>query len=129
MTSHAFPLAASSAKTDLRGLFVLLVEDDYLVATALADTLQQAGASIVGPFGWENQITPAILEASIDRALIDINLHGKDSYVAIDAMLRRNIKVVILTSYSPELIPAPYAACQILTKPARLDAIIEALAS
>jgi DNA-binding response OmpR family regulator len=64
-------LQTSSA---LCGRRVLVVEDDYLIAEALVETLEVAGAVALGPIGWAAEALAAVQDtnANFDAVLLDI---------------------------------------------------------
>ena len=66
---------------ELQGRRILVVEDDYLVAQSLCALLEEAGATIVGPFGWADEALKFV-EAhrdAFDSAVLDVDLHGEKS--------------------------------------------------
>jgi DNA-binding response OmpR family regulator len=62
--------------------FYLVVEDEYLTASNLMITLEDAGAEVAGPVS----SVPAALEviaehqSKLDGAILDINLRGEMAY-------------------------------------------------
>ena len=58
------------------GRRVLVVEDEYLIASMLADELEEAGYQVVGPFHDLETATSSAAEQSFDLALLDVNLNG-----------------------------------------------------
>jgi CheY-like chemotaxis protein len=66
---------------ELEGRRILVVEDDFLVAQGLCGMLEEAGATIVGPFGWADEALKFVethLNA-FDSAVLDVDLHGEKS--------------------------------------------------
>jgi len=100
---------AEDAKS-LRGCKVPVVEDDYLVAIAVASLLEDAGASVVGPVGWADEALSLVEEGSelVDAAILDVDLHGQKSYAVADALARRNIHFVFATGYGEDSINQRY---------------------
>lgn len=94
----------------LEGLRILVVEDDLLVAEVLSDMLTDAGAEVVGPFGWVDEAVEAVKAGNqiLDSAVLDINLHGDKSYPIADALKARNVPFVFVTGYAGETIPDRY---------------------
>jgi CheY-like chemotaxis protein len=111
---------------DLTGLRVLVVEDDYLIASDIAGALKQRGAIVVGPIGK----LPRALELSqseIDVAVLDINLAGQIGYAVADALIARNIPYVFATGYDSSTIPSNYAHAPYFEKPLNHRRMAEAL--
>ena len=107
----------------------MVVEDDYLMAQLLVDLLEDAGASIVGPFGWVHEAlsVAANRDIAFDSAVLDISLHGHKSYPIADVLTERGIKVVFSTGYGSGAIDERYLHYPQCTKPYRVQAILAAL--
>lgn len=112
----------------LTGRRVLVVEDEYLAATALADELTDAGAQVVG-------LAPSISKAlaligrtlAIDVAILDVNLGGEAVYPVADALSDRGVPFVLVTGYDRDAIPARYQGVPSLQKPIASKAVLDAL--
>ena len=115
----------------LEGRKILIVEDDYMVAQLLADMLEEAGAQVVGPFGWleEALVVANDEEANFDSALLDVDLHGKQSYPVADALSARNVKVIFCTGYDGGGVAEDYRSYPHCTKPFGLQALLAQLLS
>jgi CheY-like chemotaxis protein len=115
----------------LEGFRILVVEDDFLVAEVLIDILTDAGAEIVGPFGWVDEGVDAVNvhDGKLDCAVLDINLHGLKSYPIADALKAHDIPFVFTTGYSGEAIPDTYRAFPRYEKPFNPERLIAALAA
>src|SRR5271166_2866484 len=63
------------ASSALRELRILVVEDEYLIATTLCDGLESLGSVVVGPVpSIEKAIKTIASDPDIDAAIVDINL-------------------------------------------------------
>lgn len=115
----------------LEGWRILVVEDDFLVAEALRDILQEAGATIIGPIGWLDEALAAVQrdDPRLDAAVLDVNLHDRTSYAVADALVERGIKFVFLTGYDSGSLDAAYRGYPRCEKPFQFQAIIAALTS
>lgn len=114
----------------LAGRRILVVEDDFMIGEALSDVLAAAGATVVGPFGWLPDALAAIRDRTIefDLAILDVDLHGKKSYAAADALVDRKVPFVFTTGYDCSAIDAAYRHHARCEKPVGGRAIVEALA-
>lgn len=77
---------------------ILVVEDIGIVAFDLAQSLEDAGAVVVGP---ACDLPTAVQFASremIDGALLDVDLFGQRSFPVADVLLRRCIPFVFVTA-------------------------------
>lgn len=96
---------------------ILVVEDEYLLADALADALTNLGAQVVGPIGQLVEAMALIETTPIDGAVLDINLRGETVFPLADALMVRGVPFVFATGYGHENIPAVYKDVPILSKP------------
>lgn len=105
----------------LRGARVLVVEDEFLIASLLADALERLGASVVGPASSVAQAL-GLAGEPLALALLDVNLKGTRVFPVADALRARRVPMIFVTGYDATL-PGPYAAAPRLTKPVRLDTL------
>jgi two-component SAPR family response regulator len=87
-----------------------VVEDDYLVAIALAEMLKAVGANVIGLLS-EMQETLSFVEKGndVDAAILDVDLHGQKSYPVAQALAARRIRFVFATGYGDEALDPPGA--------------------
>jgi ActR/RegA family two-component response regulator len=112
----------------IRGIRILIVEDEYVIATELAGQFEEAGAEVLGPvpsikgaLGYVQR--PGVVQGAI------LDLHIRDGLVfpVADELGRRNIPYVFYTAYSREVIPVRHRAAERLLKPADWKSIARAL--
>jgi ActR/RegA family two-component response regulator len=102
----------------LRGRRLLIVEDEYMIATDLARALQDRGADVIGPAASiEHALQLLDAEHRIDGAVLDINLRGERAYPVADALRSRGVRFVFATGYDAWAIPEAYAGVPRLEKP------------
>ena len=113
---------------DLTGKTVLVVEDDYYVASDTAAALRGAGAEVLGPCPSEED-TLRLLEEKLPNAVVlDLNLGGGGPRFEIaHTLVKRGTPFVFLTGYDPEVIPEELADVVRLQKPIALRDIVEAV--
>jgi DNA-binding NarL/FixJ family response regulator len=116
-----------SVGPDLTGLCVLILEDDFLQAEDTARTLRNAGASVLGPYGDEAQVLQAHLRLRPDCAVIDVDLGRGPTFAAARALAASGAALVFVSGYDREVLPADLSASRFLYKPARLEAVVEAV--
>jgi DNA-binding response OmpR family regulator len=63
----------------LAGFRILVVEDEYLIATELKRWLQEAGVEVLGPVPSVEQALDLIEDERLDAAVLDINLGDGDT--------------------------------------------------
>jgi CheY-like chemotaxis protein len=113
----------------LAGIRILVVEDVFLIASSIAELLQEVGAEVIGPAG---ELTEAIRLAQtgqIDGALLDVDLHGQTSFEVAAALNHRGIPFVFVTGYGDANIPGELRQAPLLGKPFRRHDFLEALES
>jgi len=112
----------------LAGRRVLVVEDDYLIATALCQELEDAGAEVVGP---APDVAAALellaVEGAINGAVLDVNLGGEMAWPVAEALLAHGVPFAFTTGYDASSIPARYARVARCEKPVGLAEIARAL--
>jgi CheY-like chemotaxis protein len=110
---------------DLAGRRVLVVEDEYVIASELARALRNAGAVVVGPVPTVHAALAAIdAEAALDVAVLDLNLRGEPSYEVADALDRLGVRYVFTTGYSRSSLPLRYRDRVMCEKPIDVDVLL-----
>ncbi|KMO44998.1 methyltransferase [Methylobacterium tarhaniae] len=113
---------------DLTGRRVLVVEDDFYLATDAARALEGAGAEVVGPCASEEDARAELDEQRLDAVVVDINLGPGPSFKLAKTLKDRGIPFVFTTGYDAEVIPAEFAGVERLEKPFQLRQIVGAVA-
>jgi CheY-like chemotaxis protein len=83
----------------LLGRRILVVEDEALVATMIADILEELRAIVVGPAGSLNAGLLLAEAAEIDGAILDVNLRGEAIDPIAQSLTARKIPFVFATGY------------------------------
>ena len=98
---------------------LLLVEDEYLIATDLAWAFEQAGAEVIGPAGSVEEALELVRDegARLDGAVLDVNLRGERVFPVADALAAKGVPFLFATGYDASLIPVPYAGVPRHEKP------------
>ncbi|AWN51090.1 PAS domain S-box protein [Methylobacterium sp. 17Sr1-1] len=117
-----------TGEPDLTGRRVLVVEDDYYLATDAARALRGAGAEVLGPCATEADARAELVEQRPDAVVVDINLGPGPSFKLAEALKDRGIPFVFTTGYDAEVIPAEFAEVERLEKPLQLRQIVGAIA-
>ncbi len=104
----------SQASSQLR---VLIVEDEYYLAYDLALALEAIGVKVVGPCEHLDDAFEQAELAQFDAAIVDISLHGRQSFPVADRLQAQNIPFLFATGYGPDLIPARFSEVARCEKP------------
>ena len=109
----------------LQGVKVLVVEDEYLVATLMEDMLESAGCVVAGPIPRLAQALDAASSEACDVAVLDINLAGERVYPVAEILAQRNVPFVFVTGYG--VLPGEYANRPRLCKPFKMADLLNTL--
>ena len=109
----------------LRGVKVLVVEDEYLVATLMEDMLASAGCIVAGPIPRLALALDAASKEACDVAVLDVNLAGERVYPVADILAQRNVPFVFVTGYG--VLPGEYANRPRLCKPFKMADLLDTL--
>jgi CheY-like chemotaxis protein len=113
----------------LEGIRVLVVEDEFLVATVIEDMLESAGCVVSGPIPRVAEALDAVDHGTYDAAILDVNLGGDRVDPVAGALSRRNIPFAFVTGYGAGALPNEYADRPRLCKPFRMTDLLGMLTS
>ena len=119
---------ATSSERDLDGYSILVVEDDYGLARDTGRAVMEAGGTVLGPVGREDQALAIVARRTPRCALVDINLGGGARFAVADALEERGVPFVFVTAYDDEAIPARFDRVPRLRKPVELPRIVQVAA-
>lgn len=112
----------------LRGLRVLVAEDEALILMEIEGMLEDIGCQIVGPVASVDAAMAAIRQNDLDGALLDLSLHGERITPAAEELVARGVRFILCTGYgrNPDDEPAIRDAPR-LAKPFTLDGLRTAM--
>ena len=105
---------------------ILVVDDEPVLAYALAAMLEQDGFAVVGPAADVSQALSLIATEGCDAAILDVVLREGTSAPVAEA-LRRLGKPFLVLSGDVEDLPAGFAGATALSKPVRADVLLSEL--
>lgn len=109
------------------GARVLVVEDEMLVAIALEDHLTGLGCEVLGPVATVADALDLLGEASVDVAVLDVNLGGEAVFPVAEHLAGRAVPFVFATAYGVAGLPEGYLGRPLLEKPYAEAALEDAL--
>jgi DNA-binding response OmpR family regulator len=115
-------------KASLNGLKVLVVEDDFHLATCTHHALRDAGAEVLGPVGHEDQALALIDSRAPSCALVDINLGQGARFEIADALKARGVPFIFMTGYDDVMIPERFDDIGRMRKPSGFRMLARATA-
>jgi DNA-binding response OmpR family regulator len=109
---------------------ILIVEDEYLVATEISDILTADGHTIVGQAASADEVIGILSNGSIcDLAILDANLAGSSVSPVATALERRSIPFVVVSGYSQWELLLPLRKAPFVPKPVRRATLLAAVAN
>jgi DNA-binding response OmpR family regulator len=127
MTSSADLQRVNEGEEPLKGLRLLIVEDDYLVAFELTSTLRRCGASILGPVGTVRKARELVRRELPDLALLDINLNGHSDFELAAQLRAMRVGVIFTTGYDAQFLPSQFQDAPCLQKPVNVTALVSTI--
>lgn len=116
-----------SEEPSLAGRRVLVLEDDYYLASDTAGALRAAGAEVAGPFAQQAPALEAIRGGGLSSAIVDINLGSGPSFETAQALRQAGVPFVFLTGYDRNTILEGFRDVPRLEKPTELRQIVRTL--
>jgi CheY-like chemotaxis protein len=101
----------------LEGRRVLVVEDEALIAIDIVTMLEEFGAIVCGPAPTLTAAVQTAETASVDVALLDVNLARQPVWPVAEILRRRCIPIIFMTGYASFNFPSQFAECTRLEKP------------
>jgi PAS domain S-box-containing protein len=118
-----------AGEPDLSGHRILVVEDDYYLATDTARALRSVGVEVIGPYPTEEGARTAITNATPTGVILDLNLGDQGpSFVLAAELQTRGVPFIMVTGYDAAVIPAEFETITRLQKPVQIRQIVGALA-
>lgn len=110
---------------DLRGVRILIVEDDWVLAGDLARYFGNMGAVVLGPAA---TVEHASMHTEVaEAAILDVNLNGRRVFPIADELMRRGVPFVFFSGDEDIVIPERLRHASNLRKSSDSDAIFDAL--
>lgn len=106
-----------STDLSLDGRNVLVIEDQYLLATEICEWLRAAGADVLGPVPDTRSACELLDSERVDAAVVDINLGSGPTYEIANELTGRSVPFLFATGYDRGAIPDKFSAAPRLEKP------------
>ncbi|MEG0182862.1 MAG: response regulator [Stenotrophomonas sp.] len=117
---------AGNNDSGLKGVRVLVAEDEFAIAMFLAEYLQLKGAEVIGPAGDLEALGRLLDSHAVDAALLDINLGGEKVYPLADRLNAAGTPFLLTSGYDDNL-PSRFAGAPRCSKPYRIEALAQQL--
>ena len=76
-----------------------MVEDEAITALAIAQTLEQAGFTVIGPAARVGEAIDLLRTNLPDAAMLDLNLFGSSAHPVAEALRNRGVPFLFCTGY------------------------------
>jgi DNA-binding response OmpR family regulator len=96
---------------------ILVVEDTPVVALEIADQLQAAGHTVIGPATTIRQALELMRADHPEAAVLDIWLGGDTSAAVASTLMAAEIPFIVLSGFSPDVQPLIFRKGRWLLKP------------
>jgi len=116
------------AQDMLRAAPVLVAEDEFIIALALGEMLEDHGVVVVGPAGRLERAVTMAETAEISLALLDVNLRGKPIFPVAEILAARGIPFIFMTGYARADLPPRFADTPMLFKPFNYSTLVRVMA-
>ena len=111
----------------MRGLRILIVEDEMTIAFMIEDMIVDLGHEVVEVAMRLPEAMKAAETLSFDLAILDVNLDGLRSFGVADVLSRRGIPFAFATGYGAAGLDGGHRSELVLTKPFASDDLARAI--
>ena len=113
----------------LKGLKVLVVEDETIVAMLLEQMLEELNCEVVGVAGQVAAATDLAQSSDAEIAILDMNLGGERVDPVAQALAARGVPFVFASGYGESGLTPEWRGRPVLPKPFRLEQLFDILVS
>ena len=107
---------------------VLVVEDEFIIALDLSETVQDLGYELEGPYAGNEDAFEAIEDQMPDLAILDVFTADGEVYPLADKLSAAGVPIIFHSGHvPPEEVKALYPDAQACAKPCPPDRLIGAL--
>ena len=112
---------------DLRGLRILVVEDDWMTTRVISSAIKSVDAEVVGPFSDVEQAMSAIAKEKPHIAILDLRLEERLVDDVANMLVECSVPYVVVTGYHVLPTWADRNSKDVIRKPLTTVAIVETL--
>lgn len=106
---------------------VLIVEDEWLIATAIELALQEAGIEVAGIAGSVALAMRMIDNIAFDAAVLDSNLSGESAETIAAVLDRRGVRYLVISGYAGRQRLGCLAKAPFIGKPFATQSLVAAV--
>ena len=109
----------------LAGKRLLVVEDDFLIARDLSDTVAEAHAEVVSVVTEPASVVDTAEREQVDCVLLNLNLNGSMDTGTAARLTEQGVPLVLVTGYSKDALPAALRDLPLVSKPVERSKLID----
>ncbi len=129
MESGAENRETGSIAGPLQGARILVVEDDFFIATELESILTDAGGQVVGLCRTVKDALASAATEDLAVALLDFRMGDEDTTAVARRLAARHVPFAFYTGQAQaEPLCVDWPDCKVVSKPARAQTVVNALA-
>ena len=107
---------------------VLIVEDEFIIALDLSETVKDLGYTLEGPYADKAHAFHAIEEALPDCAILDVFTADGEVYPLADALTKAGVPIIFHSGHvSPTEVRQRYPLAWACAKPCSPDKLIDVI--
>jgi len=107
---------------------ILVVEDEFIIALDVSETVRDLGYALEGPFADNEHAFHAIEDELPDCAILDVFTADGEVYPLADRLVEAGVPIVFHSGHvTPDEVKARYPDAQACAKPCPPDQLIDAL--
>ena len=104
------------------GRRILVVDDEPLIASLIADWLLELEYEVAGPANNALEALQIAGQTRLDAALLDVTLGSGDSFSLAEALLAKGVAVAFMTGHDARNLPEKFKRTPVLGKPFDFEA-------
>jgi two-component SAPR family response regulator len=109
----------------LAGKRLLVVEDDFLIARDLSDTVAEAYGEVVSVVTEPASVVDTAEREQVDCVLLNLNLNGSMDTGTAARLTEQGVPLVLVTGYSKDALPAALRDLPLVSKPVERSKLID----
>lgn len=106
---------------------IMIIEDEYLLASELGEVLKSAGAKVIGPVPTSARAKALIERSRPDCIVSDINLSGESVFPFARWALAMGLPMLFVSGYDRTSLPPDLAAVELIRKPVDLTRLVSSV--
>ena len=109
----------------LAGKRLLVVEDDFLIARDLSNTVAEAHGEVVSVVSEPALVVDTAEREQVDCVLLNLNLNGSMDTGTAARLTEQGVPLVLVTGYSKDALPADLRDLPLVSKPVERSKLID----